>query len=80
MTAKRILPFILITAISLSVISCKPACPIGPCQVRMVHPHGEGEYRGVPIWKKQNLKYGEKAPVNKEQRKIKTNDKSKNKN
>jgi hypothetical protein len=78
MATNRILLLILISLISLSVLSCKPACPIGPCQVRMVHTHGEGEYRGVPFWKKQNMKYGEKMPKQKKQPKNEK-DKSKNK-
>lgn len=40
--------------------SCRPACPISSCQTRMVHRHGEGEYRGMPWYKKQNPRIGEK--------------------
>ncbi|MBC5773387.1 hypothetical protein H8S95_04860 [Pontibacter sp. KCTC 32443] len=50
------------------------------CNVRMVHPHGEGEYRGVPLWRKQNLKYGEKTKHKKDKEKKNEKDKSKNKN
>ncbi|WP_210464929.1 MULTISPECIES: hypothetical protein [Rufibacter] len=30
----------------------------------MVHRHGEGEYRGMPWYKKQNPRIGEKLPKN----------------
>ena len=44
--------------------SCVPRCTKFPaytqCQVRMRHIHGGKEYRGVPIYKKQNMQYGEK--------------------
>ena len=79
MAINRILLLSLIIFISLSVLSCKPACPIGPCQVRMVHTHGEGVYRGVPFWKKQNLKYGEKVKHKKDKEGKNEKDKSKNK-
>ncbi|MER2999429.1 hypothetical protein [Pontibacter populi] len=79
MATNRILLLVIISLLSLSVLSCRPACPIEPCQIRMVHPHGEGEYRGVPIWKKQNMKYGEKMPKQKKRPKNEK-DKSKNKN
>lgn len=80
MTLHRIFPRLLVFLFSLSFISCRPACPIEQCHVRMVHPHGEGEYRGVPIWKKQNLKYGEKLPRQKTKQVKNEKDKSKNKN
>ncbi|RIJ41637.1 hypothetical protein [Pontibacter oryzae] len=58
--AKNRLFFILgLALISSTVISCKPTCPIAACHVRMVHPHGQGEYRGRPFWKKQNPKMGQ---------------------
>jgi hypothetical protein len=79
MATNRTLLLIFIALISLSILSCKPACPIGPCQVRMVHTHGEGVYRGVPFWKKQHLKYGEKVPKQEIKKKKNEKDKSKNK-
>jgi hypothetical protein len=42
------------------VSSCKPACPIQSCHTRKVHLHGKKQYRGQPIWKKQNPRIGEK--------------------
>jgi hypothetical protein len=61
MAIKRLFLFLIITAFSFSVSSCKPRCPISSCHVRMVHAHGgEKEYRGQPIYKKQNPKMGEK--------------------
>ncbi|WP_181306256.1 hypothetical protein [Rufibacter sp. XAAS-G3-1] len=42
------------------MFSCRPTCPINSCQTRMVHRHGEGEYRGMPWYKKQNPRIGEK--------------------
>lgn len=79
MAINRILLLLFVTLISLSFFSCRPACPIMQCNVRMVHPHGEGEYRGVPIWRKQNLKYGEQVKSKKEKHKKNEKDKSKNK-
>ncbi|RNI30678.1 hypothetical protein EFB08_05365 [Rufibacter latericius] len=46
--------------LAFSALSCRPACPINSCQTRMVHRHGEGEYRGMPWYKKQNPRIGEK--------------------
>ncbi|NDK54412.1 hypothetical protein [Pontibacter fetidus] len=80
MAINRTLILFFISLIALSVSSCRPACPIMQCNVRMVHPHGEGIYRGVPIWKKQNMKYGEKVKINKEKQKRNEKDKSQNKN
>lgn len=40
--------------------ACKPSCPINSCQTRMVHRHGEQEFRGMPWYKKQNPRIGEK--------------------
>ncbi|HSI90236.1 MAG TPA: hypothetical protein VK927_03925 [Adhaeribacter sp.] len=37
-------------------------CPIPSCEVRMVHRHGKGEYRGSKWYKKQNPRIGEKLP------------------
>ena len=64
----------------LTVSSCKPLCPITSCQVRMEHLHGEQEFRGQPIYKKQNPKIGEKLPKQKGEVHKRTNDKSQRKN
>jgi len=61
MTINRLL-FLGLALGTVTLVSCKRACPIASCQVRMVHAHGEGEFRGQPIWKKQNPKMGEKLP------------------
>ncbi|WP_125185451.1 hypothetical protein [Botryobacter ruber] len=61
------------------ITSCKPMCPISSCQVRMVHPHGESEFRGQPFWKKQNPKMGEKVPKIEGEPTKKRHSKSKNK-
>jgi hypothetical protein len=42
------------------VAACKPACPIQSCHIRKVHLHGKKQFRGEPIWKKQNPRIGEK--------------------
>lgn len=80
MATPRVLIVTLIALLSATVISCKPACPIGSCQVRMVHPHGEQEFRGQPIWKKQHPKMGEKLPKTSQEKVPNRNDKSRNKN
>lgn len=36
-----------------------PRCKISSCQTQLKHVHGGKEFRGQPIWKKQNPKYGE---------------------
>ncbi|MDQ3393255.1 MAG: hypothetical protein M3512_03960 [Bacteroidota bacterium] len=36
-----------------------PRCRINSCQTQLKHVHGGKEFRGQPIWKKQNPKYGE---------------------
>ncbi|MFT2011055.1 hypothetical protein ACMA1I_20465 [Pontibacter sp. 13R65] len=56
-------------------------CPISSCQVRMVHPHGEHQFRGQPFYKKQNPKMGEKLPKMKGEKKKADapNNKAKNK-
>ncbi|MBB6610223.1 hypothetical protein H7F15_04155 [Pontibacter sp. Tf4] len=79
MALNRILLLLFLTLFTLTFYSCRPACPIMQCNVRMVHPHGEGEYRGVPIWKKQNMKYGEKIKPKKDKDKKNEKDRSKNK-
>lgn len=40
--------------------ACKPACPIQSCHTRKVHLHGKKQFRGQPLWKKQNPRIGEK--------------------
>ncbi len=52
----------MVVSFSILAASCRPACPINSCQTRMVHRHGEGEYRGMPWYKKQNPRIGEKLP------------------
>ncbi|MFD2067505.1 hypothetical protein ACFSKU_11480 [Pontibacter silvestris] len=64
----------------LSAASCTPRCPITSCQVRMLHAHGEHEFRGQPFWKKQNPRMGEKLPKMNSEKAARSNDKSKNKN
>ena len=51
---------LLVVLTSALAFSCRPTCPIAACQTRMVHRHGEGEYRGMPWYKKQNPRVGEK--------------------
>ncbi|MHA6247900.1 hypothetical protein ACXYMU_08205 [Pontibacter sp. CAU 1760] len=79
MATKRLLSFLLLTFISVSLFSCKPACPIYSCQVRMVHPHGTEEFRGRPFWKKQNPKMGEKLDKVSQEKAARRNNKSRNK-
>jgi hypothetical protein len=44
--------------------SCVPRCtklpPYLQCKVRMRHYHQGVEYRGVPVYEKQHLQYGQK--------------------
>ncbi|WP_026464546.1 hypothetical protein [Adhaeribacter aquaticus] len=54
--------FLFCFLIIISFTSCKPACPIFSCHTRKVHIHGGKEFRGQPIWKKQNPHIGEKMP------------------
>ncbi|WP_460892843.1 hypothetical protein [Rufibacter soli] len=56
--SKRVVPVLVLFVGSLA-FSCRPSCPIPSCQTRMVHRHGEGEYRGSPWYKKQNPRIGE---------------------
>lgn len=42
--------------------ACKPACPIVSCHTRKEHMHGKKEFRGQPLFKKQNPRIGEKMP------------------
>lgn len=72
-----LLSFVLLAA---TATSCKPLCPITACQVRMVHRHGEGEFRGQPIWKKQSPRMGEKLPKASQENMSNRNNKSRNKN
>jgi len=72
-----LLSYALLAAI---VSSCKPICPISSCQVRMVHRHGEKEFRGQPLWKKQNPKMGEKLPKASQENSSSRNNKSQHKN
>jgi hypothetical protein len=80
MATTRLLSILLLVLLSASVISCRPACPIGACQVRMVHPHGEQDYRGRPFWKKQNPKMGEKPDKVSQEKVVGRKDNSRNKN
>ncbi|WP_205500729.1 hypothetical protein [Rufibacter psychrotolerans] len=61
MLGRQLFPVALLLVGSLA-LSCRPSCPINSCQTRMVHRHGEGEYRGMPWYKKQNPRIGEKLP------------------
>ncbi|OKL41564.1 hypothetical protein [Pontibacter flavimaris] len=79
MTHQKPLFILGIALLSASLVSCKPACPIGPCQVRMEHIHGDQEYRGQPIWKKQNPKIGEKLDPVSQEKTRKGHSKAKNK-
>ena len=74
--------FFMVASIAISLSSCKPSCPINSCQTRMVHRHGEQEFRGMPWYKKQNPRIGEKLDkpskeVQKEMSKKKSKKKSK---
>ncbi|MFD2244843.1 hypothetical protein [Pontibacter ruber] len=81
MATTRLLLLLSILLLSLSVTSCKPACPIYSCEVRMMHRHGEQEYRGMPFYRKQHLKMGQELPKQKgEVPKKRANDKSTHKN
>lgn len=56
-------------ALIIILSSCGPKmCPLQPsgkgqsgCMVRMHHYHGGELYRGLPWYRKQNLRYGEKV-------------------
>lgn len=39
-----------------------PSCPVNPCQAQLEHVHGGKEYRGQPIYRWQNPKYGQNHP------------------
>ncbi|WP_439882951.1 hypothetical protein ACSX1A_07235 [Pontibacter sp. MBLB2868] len=75
----RLLTLIVLTFILASLSSCK-TCPIPSCHVRMVHAHGEDQFRGQPFWKKQNPKIGEKLPKRSQEKSASRSNKSKNKN
>ncbi|CAM3545094.1 hypothetical protein POKO110462_08530 [Pontibacter korlensis] len=79
MTHKRPLFILGFALLSASIVSCKPACPIGPCHVRMEHIHGDTEYRGQPLWKKQNPKMGEKLDKVSQEKTHEGHSKAKNK-
>ncbi|TPE45862.1 hypothetical protein [Pontibacter mangrovi] len=79
MTHKKPLFILGLALFSLSVVSCKPACPISSCHVRMEHIHGNTEYRGQPIWKKQNPKMGEKMDKASQEKTHEGHSKAKNK-
>jgi len=68
------------TLLAAAATSCKPMCPIASCQVRMVHRHGEKEFRGQPIWKKQSPRMGEKLPKASQENTSSRNNKSRNRN
>lgn len=77
----RLLLFSSAALLLLSVSSCKPLCPISACQVRMVHTHGGSEeFRGMPLYKKQNPKIGESLPKQTGEVRKRNNDKSSRKN
>jgi hypothetical protein len=81
MANTRLLLFLSAALLLLSFSSCKPLCPISSCQVRMVHPHGgEGEFRGMPFYKRQNPKIGQSLPKQTGEVRKRDNDKSKRKN
>ena len=50
----------LVLLLAAANVSCKPLCPINSCQTRMVHLHGGEEFRGMPWYKKQRPRIGEK--------------------
>ncbi|WP_192820876.1 hypothetical protein [Rufibacter sp. LB8] len=52
--------FLAVVGLSLVLFSCMPKCPINACQTRKVHRHGEQQFRGMPWYKKQNPRIGEK--------------------
>ena len=79
MATSKLLLFIGIAFVFSFLTSCK-TCPIYSCHVRMVHGHGEEEFRGQPLWKKQNPKIGEKLPKASKEEAPKKSNKSKNKN
>jgi hypothetical protein len=79
MAKTRLIFFLGIALVFSTLTSCK-TCPIYTCHVRMVHPHGDEEFRGQPFWKKQNPKIGEKMPKASKEEAPKKSDKSKNKN
>ncbi|MFD1185938.1 hypothetical protein [Pontibacter rugosus] len=79
MAKKRQLFVLSFALISATLVSCKPTCPIAACQVRMVHPHGPGEYKGRPFWKKQNPKMGQDLDKTSREKASRKSDKSRNK-
>ncbi|MFD2515716.1 hypothetical protein ACFSRY_17720 [Pontibacter locisalis] len=79
MATTRLLTLLIFSFFLSTLTSCK-TCPISSCHVRMVHAHGEDEFRGQPIWKKQNPKIGEKLPKRSQEKRAPRSTKSKNKN
>lgn len=79
MAISRLLTLLVFTLVLSTFSSCK-TCPIPSCHVRMVHAHGEDEFRGQPFWKKQNPKIGEKLPKRSNEKRVPRSNKSKNKN
>ena len=74
-------PFLFLgIALAFSFLTSCKTCPIYSCHVRMKHAHGEEEFRGQPIWKKQNPKIGEKLPKTSKEEPPKRKNKYKNKN
>ncbi|MBF9253578.1 hypothetical protein I2I11_09770 [Pontibacter sp. 172403-2] len=80
MARNQLCLLLIFALLAATATSCKPACPIAACQVRMVHRHGEDEFRGQPIWKKQNPRIGEKLPKPSQENTSSRNNKSRNKN
>jgi hypothetical protein len=79
MAISRRLAIIATGLVFIGITSCK-TCPIDACHVRMKHAHGDDEFRGQPIWKKQNPKIGEKLPKRSVEKSAPKHNKSKNKN
>lgn len=80
MARKHALLWLGLTLAAATVSSCKPTCPITACQVRMVHPHGQDEFRGRPFWKRQNPKMGQDLDKVSKEKSRKGHSKSRNKN
>ncbi|MCC9167083.1 hypothetical protein LN893_09515 [Pontibacter sp. XAAS-A31] len=78
MAKRSLFLFLCFAILSPALTSCK-TCPIAACKVRMVHAHGGQEFRGQPIFKKQNPKIGEKLPKATKEKAPKGSSKSKNK-
>ncbi|WP_377131848.1 hypothetical protein [Rufibacter roseus] len=59
---KSVPALLVVILLVLGSVSCTPRCPIASCQTRMIHPHGGQDYRGMPWYKKQRPRIGEKLP------------------